>query len=124
MITLNGVDIAEYDNADYTRLFSVVFQDFKLFSFPLDQNIAASEEVDTIRMEQHLKSAGLNELVEELKGDYCVAIGKQTDDVIPFDKITGIIKEKTSVKITVKSDPHICVVLNDGIRRVLTALRQ
>ena len=79
-ITLNGVDIAEYDNADYTRLFSVVFQDFKLFSFPLDQNIAASEDVDVDRMEQHLKSAGLNELVEELKGDYRVAIGKQTDE--------------------------------------------
>ena len=79
-ITLNGVDIAEYDNADYTRLFSVVFQDFKLFSFPLDQNIAASDDVDVDRMEQHLKSAGLNELVEELKGDYRVAIGKQTDE--------------------------------------------
>ena len=31
-ILLNGVDIREYDYAEYMRQFSVVFQDFKLLS--------------------------------------------------------------------------------------------
>ena len=34
-ITLNGIDIRKYDYEDYLGIFSVVFQDFKLFSFSL-----------------------------------------------------------------------------------------
>ena len=34
-ITLNGVDIREYDEEAYQSLFGVVFQDFKLLSFPV-----------------------------------------------------------------------------------------
>lgn len=45
-ITLNGIDIKKYDYAEYMSIFSVVFQDFKLFSFPLGQNVAASMHVD------------------------------------------------------------------------------
>ena len=38
---------------------SVVFQDFKLFAFALDQNITASEQPDKARLEQSMKTAGL-----------------------------------------------------------------
>ena len=34
-ITLNGVDIRKYDEEEYRDLFGVVFQDFKLFAFPV-----------------------------------------------------------------------------------------
>lgn len=40
-ITLNGVDIRKYDEEEYRRLFGVVFQDFKLFAFPVWENICA-----------------------------------------------------------------------------------
>ena len=80
VITLNGVDIQDYDNQDYANLFSVVFQDFHLFSFTLDQNVATNLQADKARLEQSLKSAGLSGLMEELKGDYSVAIGKQFDE--------------------------------------------
>ncbi len=36
-ITLNGVDIRDYCYEDYLALFSVVFQDFSLFSFPIGE---------------------------------------------------------------------------------------
>lgn len=36
-ITLNGVDIRKYDYQQYQSLFSVVFQDFQLFPFPVGQ---------------------------------------------------------------------------------------
>ena len=39
-ITLNGQDIFEYDYAEYMQLLSVVAQDFKLFAWPLYENIA------------------------------------------------------------------------------------
>ena len=40
-ITLNGVDIRKYDEEEYRDLFGVVFQDFKLFAFPVWENLAA-----------------------------------------------------------------------------------
>jgi len=79
-ITCNGVDIQELDYNDYIDLFSVVFQDFTLFSFALDQNIAVSERPDNARLEQSMNTAGLGGLVDELKGDYSVPLGKQFDE--------------------------------------------
>jgi len=61
VITLNGIDIREYDFNDYMELFSVVFQDFQLFSFGLGQNISASVEYDPNRAEQNLIMSGLEE---------------------------------------------------------------
>ena len=40
-ILLNGVDIRKFRQEEYLKLFSVVFQDFKLFSLPLGENVAA-----------------------------------------------------------------------------------
>lgn len=48
------------------QIFSVVFQDFKLFAFPLDENIAAGEQVDKARLKQVLTKIGLNEFAERL----------------------------------------------------------
>lgn len=60
-ITLNGIDIKKYDYDEYMRIFSVVFQDFKLFSFSLGQNVASSIEVDEERATDCLAKAGLSE---------------------------------------------------------------
>ncbi|MBD5104243.1 MAG: ABC transporter ATP-binding protein [Ruminococcaceae bacterium] len=57
-ILLNGVNIKKYDYDDYLSLFSVVFQDFKLFSFPLGQNVAASALCDTAKAISCLEKAG------------------------------------------------------------------
>ena len=45
-ITFNGVDIKNYNYEEYMSVFGIVFQDFKLFSFGLGQNIAASVDYD------------------------------------------------------------------------------
>lgn len=45
-ILLNGVDIRKFKQEEYSRLFSVVFQDFTLYPFPLGQNIAVSRAYD------------------------------------------------------------------------------
>lgn len=65
-ICLNGINIEKYDYEEYMQIFSVVFQDFKLFAFPLDENIAAGEQVDQMRLKQVLTKIGLNEFVEGL----------------------------------------------------------
>ena len=41
-IRLNGIDIRKYRYDEYIAIFSVVFQDFKLFSLPVGENIAGS----------------------------------------------------------------------------------
>lgn len=54
-ILLNGINIKKYDYEEYMGLFSFVFQDFKLFSFTLGQNIAANMNYDTQRIEECMK---------------------------------------------------------------------
>ena len=65
-ITLNDIDIRKYDHKEYMDLFSVVFQDFKLFSLSLGQNLAASTEVDRARAEMCLDKAGFLDRLRDL----------------------------------------------------------
>lgn len=66
MITLNGIDIRKYREEEYRELFGVVFQDFKLFAFPLWQNLTAGYERDDDRIADCLKRAGAEEFVRGL----------------------------------------------------------
>ena len=65
-ITLNGIDIRKYNYDEYLSLFSVVFQDFNLFSFSLGQNVASSAQHDRERAADCLRRAGLGERLAEL----------------------------------------------------------
>ncbi len=58
-ILLNGVDIRKFAQDEYINLFSVVFQDFKLLSLPLGQNVACSMDVDQSLALESLRQAGL-----------------------------------------------------------------
>lgn len=73
-ILLNGINIKKYDYDEYTSIFSVVFQDFTLFSFGLGQNVAASVAYDKNRVEACLEKAGFGERLSKMpKGlDTCL----------------------------------------------------
>ena len=66
-ITLNGVDIEEYDYRQYKELFSVVFQDFRLFAFPLGENVAANHIYNSGKVWNVLEKVGIKERVEQLE---------------------------------------------------------
>ena len=66
-ILLNGVDIRYYDNEEYAKLFAIVFQDFNLFSFPLGENVAGSNEYDRDRAVKCLESAGFGERLAKME---------------------------------------------------------
>ncbi len=66
-ILLNGIDIRKYKYDDYIQIFSVVFQDFKLFALPLGQNVAGSADYDRERVLNCLKDAGFDERIKSLK---------------------------------------------------------
>lgn len=65
-ILLNGIDIRKYDYEEYMSIFSVVFQDFKLFSFSLGQNVAASRKYDSVRVKACLEKAGFGARLQEM----------------------------------------------------------
>ena len=65
-ILLNGIDIKYYDFIEYTRIFSVVFQDFKLLSLPLAENIAVGNKIDENKMWDILEQVGLKKRVEAM----------------------------------------------------------
>ncbi|MGN1248613.1 MAG: ABC transporter ATP-binding protein [Candidatus Spyradocola sp.] len=66
IITLNGIDIRKYDLAEYRSLFSVVFQDFKLLSFPIGQNVTASAAFDAQKARDSLIKSGFGDRLETL----------------------------------------------------------
>lgn len=65
-ITLNGININKYDYDEYMHVFSVVFQDFNLFDFPLDEVIAASTDVDREKVKKVIDMVGLRKLVDTM----------------------------------------------------------
>jgi len=69
-ITLNGIDIKKYDYAEYISIFSVVFQDFKMFSFKLSENIACSTDIDSERMAKVIDMAGLSERTKKMQSGF------------------------------------------------------
>ena len=65
-ILLNGINIQLYDYEEYVRLFSVVFQDFKLFSGSVAENVAAAAEYDADKVQSCLIRSGLEQRLAEL----------------------------------------------------------
>lgn len=79
-ITLNGVDIRKYDYDEYMALFSVVFQDSKLFSFSVAENVAASTEFNAERVEDCVRRSGLSERLDSMEEGINTYIYKDFDE--------------------------------------------
>ena len=62
-ILINGINIKEYSKESIIKLYSVVFQDFKIFSTTLAQNISANEEYDKERLYDTLDKANIKDRV-------------------------------------------------------------
>lgn len=65
-ILLNGIDIRKYNYAEYMAIFSVVFQDFKLFALRLGENVASQMRYDREQVADALDKAGFAERLAEL----------------------------------------------------------
>jgi ATP-binding cassette subfamily B protein len=64
-IFLDGVDIADIDIDAYRSLFAVVFQDFKLFSFSLGENIAVRTDFKADKVWAALGKAGMGDRAQQ-----------------------------------------------------------
>lgn len=65
-ILLNGIDIRKYNYAEYMMIFAVVFQDFKLFSLKLGENVASKVDYNENLVLDSLEKAGFMEKLEEM----------------------------------------------------------
>ncbi len=66
IITLNGRDIQSIEIGEYRRLLGVVFQDYRLFSFTLGQNVAVSLSYQDQQVYDALDKVGISRWAERL----------------------------------------------------------
>ncbi|MBQ8496176.1 MAG: ABC transporter ATP-binding protein [Clostridia bacterium] len=66
-ILLNGIDITRYKYDEYMKIFSVVFQDYKLFAFSIAENVAADLNYDREKVLSCLERVGLGKRISELE---------------------------------------------------------
>lgn len=79
-ITLNGVNIKDYDYEEYLKAFGIVFQDFNLFSFSIGQNIAISEEFEREKVVDVLEKVGFGDRLKNMKYGVDTGLYKDFED--------------------------------------------
>ena len=78
-ILINGINIKEYSKESIISLYSVVFQDFKIFSTTLAQNISTNEEYDKERLYDALDNANIQDRVLKMENKECTYLYKDLD---------------------------------------------
>lgn len=78
-ILINGVNIKEYTEESIMKLYSVVFQDFQMFSLPLCDNVCAGSNYNKDRLYNCLEQANIKERVEKMPNKEKTYLYKDTD---------------------------------------------
>ncbi len=66
-ILINGVNIKEYSKKSITVLYSVVFQDFKIFSQTVGQTVCAGSEYDEKKLWESLEKSNIKERILKME---------------------------------------------------------
>lgn len=66
-ILINGNNIKEYTKDSIIKLYSVVFQDYKIFSLTAAQNIAACDNYDKAKLYDSFEKADIKERIQKMK---------------------------------------------------------
>ena len=106
-ILLNGIDIKKYDYQEYQSLFSVVFQDFKLFSFEVGQNVAANTDYDERRVWDSLDRAGVGDRVRRMKRGLQTVLYQSGDDGV---EVSGGEAQKIAIARALYKDAPIIIL--------------
>ncbi len=81
-ILINGVDIKEISYEEYVKIFSVVFQDFNLYSFSLGENVILQENIEKERenINNILEEVGFGNKLSTLRDGIDTYIYKEFND--------------------------------------------
>lgn len=68
-ILINGVDISTLNKEEYFKLFSVVFQEIKMFAFSIAENVALAtgNDLDRAKVEECIKKANIDGKINSLE---------------------------------------------------------
>lgn len=106
-ITLNGVDIRKYDEEEYRSLFGVVFQDFKLFAFPVWENVTAGFPRCEERIWQALRQADADQMVEGMEEKLDTWLYKDYEDGV---EISGGEAQKLALARALYKDAPVVIL--------------
>lgn len=109
-ILLNGIDIRKYDYKEYIGLFSIVFQDYKIFSFSVAENVAAGTTFDRERVESSLQKAGIYERVLEMQEGVDSKLLKDQQETDEGIEISGGEKQKIALARALYRDAPIVIL--------------
>lgn len=109
-ILIDGVNIKEYSEEEYRRLFAVVFQDFQLFAFSMKENVALADadKVDLEKINEVLSLTGLLEEVQKLPEGMDTMIFKSYDE--HGTELSGGQKQKTAIARALYRDAPIVIL--------------
>ena len=79
-IRMDGIPIQEYDYDSYMSAFSAVFQDYRLFSLSLEENVTLARPADEGKVEDVLRRAGFGEKLDSLPRGIHTAVYKNFDE--------------------------------------------
>lgn len=78
-ICINGINIKDYTEESINRLYSVVFQDFKIFSTTVSENISVGKEYDKAKLLDSLDKANIKERVLAMENQENTYLYKDLD---------------------------------------------
>ena len=107
-ILVDGVNIREYSEEAYRKLFAVVFQDFKLFAFTLRENIAFGENANDEKINEVLTLAGFYEDAQKLPEGLDTMLYKSFDE--HGTELSGGQQQKTAIARALYRDAPIVIL--------------
>lgn len=107
-ILLDGVNIREYDYDEYMKLFSVVFQDFRLLAFTAQDNILLGKEDSPEHTDEMFEKVGLLDKINSLPN------GRDTMMFRQFDKngvqLSGGEQQKLAIARALYKDAPVVIL--------------
>lgn len=79
-IYVNGININDIDPKEYWRCFACAFQDFRLFSYPIRENIVISQEKNDLKLSNIIDQCDLADVIERLPSKLETPIYKFLDN--------------------------------------------
>lgn len=107
-ILIDGVNIKEYSEEEYRKLFAVVFQDFFLFAFSLRENIVLTEESEEERIHETLRQSGLYDDAQKLEQGLDTMLFKGFDE--KGTELSGGQKQKAAISRALYRDAPIVIL--------------
>lgn len=80
-ILLGGINIKKFNQNEYHKIFSVVFQEIKMFAFNVAENIAFTDkDIDIERVMESAEKAGIKEKIDTLENSLSTNVLKVIDE--------------------------------------------